>query len=53
MHEMGHAIGLAQITVADAQRLNIHSVMVEYIFDDTYFSGYPTAFDGINILKMY
>jgi predicted Zn-dependent protease len=51
-HELGHAIGLAQITEQVAQTNNISSVMVESV-SSPYFSGYPTSFDGTNILKMY
>lgn len=52
-HELGHSLGLAQITLDTARANNIHSVMVEDVFDKTYFNGYPTVLDEANLLKIY
>lgn len=52
MHELGHALGLAQITVSHAQLNNISSVMIESV-SSSYFSGNPTSFDETNLRKLY
>jgi predicted Zn-dependent protease len=51
MHEIGHAIGLAQISENLAQANNIYSIMVESIVSP-YFSNI-TSFDIGNIRKLY
>ena len=51
-HEIGHAIGLADISPGYAETNNITSLMVNSI-DSSYFSSYPTSFDITNIEKMY
>lgn len=51
MHEIGHTIGLADISDEVADANNITSVMTN-IFS-VYFHNSPTSFDRTNIKKMY
>lgn len=51
-HEIGHSIGLKDISPANAEALDIYSIMVQGVFH-SHFSSYQTIFDYNNIIKLY
>lgn len=53
-HELGHALGLADIQESYAATNNIYSIMVNSVYPQSaHFSSYPTDFDGSNINLLY
>jgi hypothetical protein len=53
-HELGHALGLADIREADAANAGIFSIMVNSVYPPSaHFSQYPTEFDRKNIFSLY
>lgn len=53
-HELGHALGLADISEQDASNTGIFSIMVNSVYPPTtHFSQYPTEFDRTNIFSLY
>ncbi len=53
-HELGHALGLADISEAAAASAGISSIMVNSVYPPSaHFSGYPTNFDKTNIFTLY
>ncbi len=52
LHEIGHTIGLANITADHAQANNIYSVMV-FDMNSPRHTELPAEFDKLNLLKLY
>jgi len=53
-HELGHALGLAEISEADAANAGFFSIMVNSVYPPSaHYSPYPTEFDKTNIFSLY